>query len=250
MLRKLLLLMLVFPLGAQAPTLRIDGGSAPMNNIFKRIKPAFEKAHGITLELKESGPEGALLGLQKGEADVATAGLTPESWFELMAQKGIKGLDPKDFRAETIGFDKINVLVHGGLPILTLDKAQLKAVFTGQASNWKEIGGPDLPILLVLGKGMSGTNKVFQAQIMDMAPYSSKAKWVDTTPEVQAAIASNPGAVGIGPIASLRDMKLLSPVTPEVGRPITMLTKGGDLAPPTRKLLEFIRGDGKSLISK
>lgn len=250
MLRKLVLLMLVLPLGAQAPTLRIDGGSAPMNNIFKRIKPAFEKVHGITLELKESGPEGALLGLQKGEADIATAGLSPDSWFELMAQKGIQGLDPKEFRAETIGFDKINVLVHGGLAILSLDKAQLKAVFTGQAQSWKEIGGPDLPILVVLGKGMAGTNKVFQAQIMDLTPYSPKAKWVDTTPEVQAAVASTPGAVGIGPLASLRDMKLLSPVTPEVGRPITMLTKGGELSPQARKLLDFIRGEGKTLISK
>lgn len=248
MLRRLLLLLLVLPLGAQA--LKLDGGAAPMNNIFKRIKPAFEKASGITLELKESGPEGALMSLSKGEVDAAAAGLTPESWFELMAQKGFQGLDPKGYRAETIGFDKINVLMHGDLPILSLDKAQLKAVFTGQAGSWKEVGGPDLPITLVLGKGLSGTNKVFQEQMLDKAPYSPKAKWVEATPDVQAAIASTPGAVGIGPLATLQDMKLASPATPEVGRPITLLTKGTELTPAMRKLLEFIKGEGKALISK
>lgn len=247
MLKLMLCFLLLAPLSAQ--TLKIDGGAAPMNNIFKKVKVAFEKASGMTLELKESGPEGSLASLNKGEVDAAAAGLTPGSWFELMTQKGFTGLDPKAFHSETIGFDKINVLMHADLVILSLDKPQLKALFTGATRNWKDLGGPDLPVVLVLGKGLSGTNKVFQEQMMDKVAYRADATWVETTPEIQAAIASTPGAVGIGPIATLQDIKLASPVTPEVGRPITLMTKGQP-SPALQKLLAFIKGEGSALIAK
>jgi phosphate transport system substrate-binding protein len=243
----LILFFWMLPVGAQV--IRIDGGAAPMENIFKRIQPAFEAKSGLRLDLRENGPELALLALQKGEVDAASAGLSPESWFELMASKGHVGITAAAFQARRIGFDKINVFLHSDIVFVELDKAQLKGLFTGKTTNWKELGGPDLPVLVVLGEKVPGTNKVFQEQMMDRAPYSPNARWVGATPEVIRTLVNTPGAIGIGPLSALMAQKLNSPVTPEVGRPITLLTKG-EPSTDVKKMLEFAGGEGKSLIAK
>ena len=237
---RLLCLLLLGMLTLSAQTLIVDGGAAPMENIFKPLQATFEKASGLKLELRENGPDLALLALQKGEIQAAAAGLSVQSWFELMAEKGHKDLRAEDFDAHLIGFDKINVLLQADLAILTLDKQELKRIFTGEARNWKEFGGPDLPIVVVLGTKVTGTNKVFQAQILDKAPFRQDARQVAATTEILQAIAETPGAIGFGPVATLRHLQFTSPVTPEVGRPIVMLTRKGP-NPAIKKLLEAIR---------
>ena len=148
-----------------------------------------------------------------------------------------------------IGFDKINVFLHGDLMFMEFDKAQLKALFTGRTANWKELGGPDLPVVVVLGDKVSGTNKVFQEQILAGASFSPGVRWVGTTPDVLHTLSSTPGSIGIGPLSALMALKLTSPVTPEVGRPITLLTKG-EPGPALKKLLAFAEGEGKALTAK
>jgi phosphate transport system substrate-binding protein len=245
--RLILFALLAGQLGAQV--LRIDGGAAPIENIFKPVKAAFESRLAIRLELRDNGPELALLALQKGEVQAAAAGLGPAAWYELMAAKGHPELKPGTFTARQLGFDKINVFLNGSLELFELDKAQLKGLFTGRITNWKEVGGPDLPVVVVLGDKMPGTNKVFQEQVLDNAAFAPGAKWVGAVPEVIAALAATPGAVGIGPLSALKAQKLTSPSTPEVGRPITLFTKGAPGA-DLQKLLAFLEGEGKALIAK
>lgn len=245
--RLTLLLLLTFQLGAQV--LRIDGGAAPMENILKPVRAAFEARSGLRLELLENGPEVALAALDKGEVDAAAAGLSPASWFELMAARGHKGIRPEAFTARRIGFDKINVFLHGDLVVFDLDKAQLKALFSGKATNWKEVGGPDLQVVVILGEKMPGTNKIFQEQILDGAAYAPGVRWAGSAPEVIQALAATPGSIGLGPLSALKAQKLTSPSTPEVGRPITLLTKGAP-GPGIVKLLAFVEGEGKALTSR
>jgi phosphate transport system substrate-binding protein len=246
---RLFLLAVLFAANLAAQVVRIDGGAAPMENIFKPVKAAFEARQGITLDLRENGPELALLALEKGEVDAAAAGLSPESWYELMAAKGHRAIQPGAFTARRIGFDKINVFLHGDLVLFELDRAQLKGLFTGRITNWREVGGPDLKVVVVLGDKVPGTNKVFQEQVMDKEPFAPGAVRTGATPEVIAALAATPGSIGLGPLSALKAQKLTSPSTPEVGRPITLFTKGAP-GPALQKLLAFLEGDGKALVAK
>lgn len=233
-------IMLLGSLSLGAQILKIDGGAAPMENIFKPLRASFEQKTGLRLDLRENGPELALLSLQKGEIDAAAAGLSTKAWFEMMAEKGHKGLRSEDFIARVIGFDKINVLINANVAVLSLEKADLKRIFTGEARNWKEFGGANVAIVVVLGDKVPGTNKVFQDQILDKAPFAKDALRVGATPEILKTISETPGAIGFGPVATLRDLRLSSPATPEVGRPITLLTRPGT-SPELQKLVEGIQ---------
>jgi phosphate transport system substrate-binding protein len=141
--------------------LKIGAGAAPTENILKPIKPYFEKATGIKLQILDYGPKQAMLELEKGVIDAACAGLTFEDLLDLMKKEGVPVKDPASLNFVEIGKDRIVVLIHKDNPVNELSKDQLKGIFTGKITNWKEVGGKDMPIIVVWGKLIPGTNKFF-----------------------------------------------------------------------------------------
>lgn len=88
-----------------ADEIRISGGAAPMNNIFKPIKEKFEETTKIKLVLTEQAPEKALEGLEKGQFDVASAGLEWNDWLALCKEKGVNIDTKKLYRNSAISRD-------------------------------------------------------------------------------------------------------------------------------------------------
>ncbi len=229
-----------------AQELKIGAGAAPTENVLKPIKEPFEKASGLKLQIIASGPKVALEDLQKGTVHGAAAGLSFEDWMALMKKEGSEVKDPSQFQQFTIGKDKIIVLLHKDNPVSKLSKDQLKGIFTGKITNWKDVGGKDMPIIVVWGKLIPGTNSLFVRHIMDGESVTKEVLEATTAEDVKHNVASNPEAVGIGPIA-VADNKVKVPDTPEVSRPITLLTKGKPSA-EVQKLLDYIKGEGQKFI--
>lgn len=238
---------LAIPLGAvQAAEIKIGAGAAPTENVLKPVKDAFENASGIRLSIISSGPKIALQDLDKGVVDAAAAGLSFDDWMALMKKEGAEMKNPGAFQQVQIGKDRIIVLVHKDNPVAALSKEQLTGLFTGKIGNWRDVGGKDLPVIVVWGKLIPGTNSMFSKHMLDNAAVTSDVLEVSTASEVKQTVASNPEAVGIGPAAVL-DASVRSPDTPEIARPITLLTKGKASA-EVQKLIDFIAGPGKVLV--
>ncbi len=234
-----------------AEEIKVGGGAAPIENIFKKVEEPFEKATGLQLTLTSEGPDQAFINVEKGAIDVAAGGLSFEAWLELMQQKGHPIANPKDYKAQVIGRDRIKVLANKDVAaVKSLSKEQLKGIFTGKIANWKEVGGPDLPIVVVFPTKMTGTNKLWQEKIMGDAEWAkANLKEVAEASDLKKMIAGTPGAVGAGPLASQDQSSLHSPETPEVGRPVTALTKGAPSA-NVQKLFDFIAGEGQKHIAR
>ncbi len=230
-------------LGAQS--LRIGGGAAPMENILKPIQAGFEKATGLKLDLRPDGPDASFRDLDQGKLDAAAAGLSFQGWLDLMAASGYPVKDPKGYQVSVIGTDRIHVLLHPELALMDMTKAQLQGIFAGRIVNWKEVGGPDLPITIVWGTKVPGTNKMFQEKVLDNIAPAAKLRTAGTTPEILAAISQTPGAMGIGPLSTTGDWKVWAPKLDfELGRPICLITKGAHSA-EVRTLLDFIQKNAK-----
>lgn len=231
---------------AQAAEIKIGAGAAPTENVLKPIKEAFEKATGHTLSIISSGPKIALQDLDKGAVDAAAAGLAFDDWMALMKKEGAEMKNPGAFQQATIGKDRIVVLVHKDNPVAKLSKEQLAGLFTGKTANWNEVGGKDMPVIVVWGKLIPGTNSMFAKHMLGDAAVTKDLLEVSTAAEVKQTVASNPEAIGIGP-AAVVDATVRAPDTPEIARPITLLTKGKPSA-EVAKLIEFIQGPGKGLV--
>ncbi len=231
---------------AVSKEIKIGGGAAPVENILKPIKEPFEKATGIKLNIVENGPKVALMDLEKGNADAAAAGLAFEDWMSLMEKEGYKIKDMASLNPVVIGKDDIKVIINKDNPVTMLSKEQLKGIFTGKITNWKDAGGKDLPIVIIWGKLVPGTNELFKKHIMDSESVTKSALEVATAADIKQKVSTTPGAIGIGPAAAV-DASINSPKTPEISRPIVLLTKGKP-SDSVQKLLEFIKAEGQKYI--
>jgi phosphate transport system substrate-binding protein len=229
-----------------AEEVKIGAGAAPTENVFKKIMGPMEKAIGLKVVLVSNGPSEALKDLDKGAVDAASGGVTFPDWMAMMDKEGYQIADKSVYKHRVIGKDLVKVLTNKDVTVKQLSKDQLKGIFTGAVKNWKEVGGPDKPVAVLLGTKIPGTQSVFQKQVMDGADYLKDAKEGTTAEDLKAKVAATPGAVCLGPV-SIVDGSVNAPEIPEIGRPITLITKG-EPSPGIVKMLDYIRGEGKKLI--
>lgn len=233
---------------SNAQELKIGAGAAPTENILKPIKEHFEKATGIKLNIIASGPKIALQDLEKGAVDAAAGGLSFEDWMELMKREGAEVKDPASLNSVVIGKDRIVVLIHKDNPVNKLTKEQLEGIFTGAITNWKDVGGKDMPIIVVWGKLIPGTNSMFVRHILGGKSVLKDVLEATTAEDVKQNVAANIEAIGIGPVAIV-DNTVKAPEIPEVSRPIILITKGKP-SPNVEKLINFIKGEGQKYIKQ
>ena len=241
MLQKSCLLLLAFlalTVSAMAEEIKIGAGAAPTENVLKPAEAAFEKATKIDLSIIASGPKQAFIDLDRGTVDAAAAGLSFDDWMALLKKEGVQVKDPAAFKPVIIGKDRVVVILHKDNPVAKLSKEQLTAIFTGKATNWKEVGGKDSPILVVWGGLTQGTNSMFVKHIMDGAKPTSEVITATTAEDIRQNVSSNPEAIGIGPQAIV-NASVRSPETPEVARQIILITKGPASA-KVQKLIDYL----------
>ncbi len=97
---------------------------------------------------------------------------------------------------EIIALDGIAIAVHAQNPIRELTLAQVEQIFSGQITNWKELGGPTLPIQTFIRDRRSGTRSFFTHTLMNSFQLSNNSKIAHSQSEMQKAIRENPSAVG------------------------------------------------------
>lgn len=237
------------PAARAADELKIGSAAgAPMENIFKPVKARFEKATGILLNAAPSGAKIAMNDVVSGAVEAAAAGLTFEDWLAFMKAEGAEVKDPSSLQSTVLGIDKIAVIVHKDNPVSKLSKEQIKDIFTGKVASWKDVGGSDAPIIVVWGKLIQGTTTTFVKKALDGEPPLKDVLEATTGDDVKLNVAANAEAIGIGPMGVADgSVKLLE--TPEVSRPITLVTKGKPSA-KVQKLIDFVKGEGQEYIKK
>lgn len=158
----LLGLVAVAALAAQpvaAGPLRYAGATTLQKDFLPEASRAFEMATGIGLITSGGNTDAGLRSLRAGNVDIAGAGrfLTP-------AEKSAGLVEYQ------LGWDPLLVLVHRSNPVANLGMEQLQGIFTGRIRNWKEVGGRDQTILVVVGPEGSGMYSAVQQLILKGKP--------------------------------------------------------------------------------
>ncbi|TAN42830.1 MAG: phosphate ABC transporter substrate-binding protein [Nitrospirae bacterium] len=245
------LAILLLPLTAYSEeVLKLNGSTTVQKRIMEPGKEAFEKATGIKLVLVGNGTGSGMEDLVKGRCDAAMA--SEEMADAISSMKAASGTEaPADLKGHTIVSDIIKVIVNPSNTVSKLSKDQLKALSTGKIASWNAVGGPEMSVIVVTSHAGSATRKVFQKLMMDNAPYAPGAIEVETTRKEIETVNLFPegiGAVSQGFINLPGNKDKIKVVeTPEISRPLMVITKG-DASPKVQKLLDFFRGEGKKYI--
>jgi phosphate transport system substrate-binding protein len=233
---------------AVAEEVKIGAGAAATENIFNKIKDPMEKANGVKLVVTSSGPVQAVKDLDAGTVEAAVGGMTFPDWMAMMEKEGYAIADKSAYKNRVIGKDVVKVMTNKDVTVSTLSKEQLVGIFTGKTKNWKEAGGPDKPVALILGSKIPGTQGVFQKQILNGEPFAAGAIEGTTAEDLKARILATPGGVALAALAQI-DSSVNGPSIPEVGRPVTLITKGAPSA-GLQKMLDYLVGEGQQYIVK
>ena len=116
-----------------------------------------------------------------------------------MASRDLKEAEKEsypDLVSHVVARDGIAVIVHKDNPVKELTIAQVKSVYKGEITNWKELGGDEMEIVVVGRDSASGTREYFYKSVMDKEDFVRTQLEKNSNGAVKQTIAQTPGAVG------------------------------------------------------
>lgn len=225
---------LLLAMAAQAATDRlVITGSSTIAPLAAEIAKRFEKRNpGIRVDVQSGGSSRGVADARSGLADVG------------MASRSLKD-DEKDLLPHTIAMDGVGIILHKSNSIAVLSDQQIKAIYRGQITNWKEVGGKDLAITVV--------NKAEGRSTLELFLHYTGLKNSQIRPQVVIgdnqqgikSVAANPGAIGyvsIGTAEYDENHGALIKLIPLHGVAATVANVGGGKFPLARPLNLVTRG--------
>ena len=244
---------------AEQEVLRI-AGSTTVYSVTQRMARKFQKQNpDVKVVVTAGGSVQGISALLDGSADIANSSrfISPEALSRAFSNE----IYPVPFR---IADDCILPIVHNSNRVKNLDLEQLKAIYTGKISNWREVGGSDLAIRVISRDDASGTFGVWRDLVMQGEDVVTDLPRRDSSDDVVRAVSQERGAIGyiglgnlsarvkplrvngvMGSIYSVRNGSY------QINRPLFMFTRGW----PQGRALEFINyaidpGKGQLIIEE
>lgn len=217
-----------------ADEIKVQGGGTAIATVFVPIKDRFEKMHGDSLSIVESSAVKALIALSEGKVDLAAAAHPLEDLLAGAAKEGVI-IDKSLLVATQVEENRLVVISNRANPVTALSKAELKALFTGRISNWKQVGGQDLPVNVVWGEETQGQNMQFTRVILDGEPVTSKISQATNYRSIGKMVSELPGGIGVIP-QEINTSVTRSIDTVQITSPIYVITRGN----PSEKVLQIM----------
>jgi len=158
----------------------------------------YMKTHpNVSIYFSGGGSSEGLSALINGDADISASSrpIEPTEVRELAKKYGTVGM------SFTVGKDALSIYLNLDNPVSDLSEEQIKKIFTGEITNWKDVGGDDGIIELISRPPNSGTYQYFKEHVLIDDEYSTNAKVIPTTEAIVKEVTKNKNAVGYGGIA-------------------------------------------------
>ena len=205
-------------------------GSTSMESVIGILGESFMQLHpDVSFTYNPTGSGSGITAVQEGRCDI---GLSSRALKDEETASGLKG--------ETVALDGIAMIVNNENPIADLSLDQIAKIYTGEITNWSEVGGNDAEIVLIGREAGSGTRDGFESitGTEDACQYRQE---LTSTGDVITTVSQNPAAIGYASLASVSDK--VKAITVEgveatedtvrdgsykIQRPFVLVTKDGE----------------------
>lgn len=178
------------PAGAQNKIV-VDGSTTvgPIVKAFAEYYMSLNKDVNITVS--ESGSGNGAKSLMNGMCEVAAMSrFMKDSEFKAAVDNGKMPI------AHVVAIDGIGIIVHPGNPVKGLSVEQVRRIYTGAISSWKELGGPDMRIVMISRDTNSGTYESFDELVMKKEKIHERTEYVGSNGAIRQRVQSTPAAIG------------------------------------------------------
>lgn len=168
-------------------------GSTSMEKVIGALGEAFQNETGIQFTYNPTGSGSGIQAVLDGRCDI---GLSSRNLKEEEKEAGL---------TETIlALDGIAVIVNPENPVADLSLETIGDIYTGEITNWSEVGGADAEIVLIGREAGSGTRDGFES-ITDTEDACVYRQELTSTGDVITTVSQNPAAIGYASVASVKD---------------------------------------------
>ena len=229
-------------------------GSTSVGPLMEKIQEKYEEANSnITLEIQQNGSGAGIKDVTSGISEIG------------MSSRELKDEEKSLVEGTTVAYDGIALLVNPENPVKNISLEDVKKIYTGEITNWKEVGGDDAQIVVVSREEGSGTRDAFQ----EIVGYESEELLKDATISdgsgaVKTTVAGNKNAIGfasfeyIDSTVSALNINDVEPTADNVkagnyklSRPFILVTKEDALSENGKKLIEFVlSAEGQQIVEE
>jgi len=249
---RVIILLLGFFLGLSGAVPIRVGAYTARPGLLEPNLARIEKELGLRLQITELGGVDMLKAVDAGRLDVVFVAGSLENLLETARAHGYSTKPSFEYHHCVVGEDELSVLVNpevltdSYLLIAELSPATIRGLFTGRIHNWKEVGGADLPVVVLKARQMHTTNNLFQRVALRGEDFSPESRIVDGSLNTYVdTVSRTRGGIGIGPLPFARSAKVWSPVQAmKIRRPFIMVVSdrvSPSLKPRLAKLVELLR---------
>jgi phosphate transport system substrate-binding protein len=238
--RLVLLLALVLPTVALAADKAVTvKGSDTMVILVQRWAEAYMKKHpGTRLQVTGGGSGTGIAALINGTTEIAAASRSMKDAEKASLQKRFN----TPAQETAVAKDGVTFYVNEKNPLQSLTAEQLRDIYLGDVTNWKQLGGPDKPIVVYSRENSSGTYVFVKEQLLDGGDYTPTAQTLPGTAAVVNAVSKEQWGIGYGGAAYAAGIRTLKVRvgSEEVSADLAQVKSGK--YPLSRNLFFYTRG--------
>lgn len=217
-------------------------GSTSVQPFAELLAEEYERKYpGKTVDVQGGGSTAGIQALADGLADIGTC------------SRSLKKDEAELYEPIVIARDGLAVVVHPSNPVTGLTLAEVRMIFAGRATNWKQVGGPDRIIRPIVREEGSGTREAFTGLVMGKERVSRKALVQESNGAVKELVKNDPAAVGymsLGLVGGELRMLTVDGVAPTaehvqthkyaLARPFLFVVRKTGVRPAAREFIDYV----------
>ena len=227
-------------------------GSTSVGPLMEKVQEKYEENNSVILEIQQNGSGAGIKDVISGISEIG------------MSSRELKDEEKNSVEATTVAYDGIALLVNPENKVKNISLEDVKNVYTGKITNWKELGGEDAPIVVISREEGSGTRDAFQEIVGYKSEELTKEATIsDGSGAVKTTVAGNKNAIGfasfeyIDETVSALNVNDVEPTADNVkggqykiSRPFLLVTKSDSVTENGQKLIDYVLSpEGQQIVS-
>lgn len=228
-------------------------GSTSVGPLAEKLESKYEEQHNVNIEINQIGSSAGITNAIKGVSEIG------------MSSRDLKPEEKENLDETIIAYDGIVVVAHPSNPVDDLSLEKVKQIFTGEITNWKDVGGADKEIVVVSREDGSGSRDAFQEIVGYASGELEKSSIIASgNGNIKTTVATNEHAVGFISFEYIDDS--ISPLkingvaptaenvlsqTYQLARPFLFVHKEGNLTEAGQQFINYIlSSEGQAIVSE
>jgi phosphate transport system substrate-binding protein len=173
-------------------------GSDTMVILAQSWAENYMKEHaGLTIQVTGGGSGVGIAALINGGTDICEASRP----MKAAEKQQVRSRHGKDVKEIPVALDGLAIYVGESNPLQAITEPQLKGIYTGKISNWREVGGKDARIVAYGRENSSGTYQFFKEHVLSNEDFAHEIQTLPGTGAIVNAVSKDPASIGYGGIA-------------------------------------------------